>query len=72
MDVSVVREERFELFVVECMWMRTYAREDHEICNVDDADPEVWSAFAQEGGGSDNFERDLHTYTHKYPEDNSN
>ena len=66
-DGPVFRKEHVKFFVIQCVWVGACAREDHEICNIDDANSEVWSAFAQEGSGSDDFECDLYANANKYP-----
>ncbi len=55
-DGLVGREERIELGVRQRVRVQCLSLEDHEICDVDDADAEAGAETAQHGCGDDDFE----------------
>jgi hypothetical protein len=65
-DGTVFSEERRESFTGEGVGMYAAVHQNHEICDVYDANTELRSVFAEKGGCGDNFEGHFYTNTDEH------
>jgi hypothetical protein len=65
MNLSVLREHRLEISVIERVRMRSAGPENHQIRDVYHAHTEVWYVFAQECRGCNYLKGDFYTDTDK-------